>query len=177
MSPSLQDQLLKAGLANKKQAVKAKKAQNHKEKQKRAGKDVVDEASASAESARKAQVERDKALNKQQVELAQQKAVAAQIKQLVSLNRIEERGEESYSFNHDGLVKSISLISAHRSALTRGALALVVVDDKYDLVPRPVADKIAERDDACVVVSNANVETEADDDEYAEFQVPDDLMW
>jgi len=48
VSKSLQDQLLKAGLANKKQAVRAKKAKNSKEKLKRAGKEVDDEVTRSS---------------------------------------------------------------------------------------------------------------------------------
>ena len=177
MSRSLQDQLLKAGLANKKQAVRAKKAKNNKEKQQRAGVDVVDETKLSAEAAREAQVARDKALNKEQVERAREKAITAQIKQLVSLNSIEERGEEKFSFDHGGLIKTISLTNSHRSALVRGALSLVVLDEQYHLVPKPVADKIAERDSACVVVSNTQMDAVDEDDDYADYRVPDDLMW
>jgi len=51
MSKSLQDQLLKAGLANKKQAVKAKKAKNNKEKLKREGKEVLDEVQEAVQKA------------------------------------------------------------------------------------------------------------------------------
>ena len=46
-----------------------------------------------------------------------------------------------------------------------------------ELVPRVIADKIAERD-ASLVVRVARTSTEVDaDDPYAAFQIPDDLMW
>jgi len=65
MGKSLQDQLLKAGLANKKQATKAKKAQHNKQKLKAAGVHVVGEAEQQAQAAQQEQIERDRELNKQ----------------------------------------------------------------------------------------------------------------
>jgi hypothetical protein len=45
------------------------------------------------------------------------------------------------------------------------------------LVPRVIADKIAERDPSMVVrVNKASTEIPADDP-YAAYQIPDDLMW
>ena len=59
-----------------------------------------------------------------------------------------------------------------------GHLAVVRLDDKYELIPVRAAEKIRERDASCVIVCNpqqsgANV----DDDPYADFRIPDDLMW
>ena len=46
-----------------------------------------------------------------------------------------------------------------------------------ELVPRLVADKIAERDPSLVVrVTKASGEVDADDP-YAAYQIPDDFMW
>ncbi len=45
------------------------------------------------------------------------------------------------------------------------------------MVPRVIADKIAERDASLVVrVKKTDTAVEADDP-YAAYQVPDDLMW
>ena len=46
-----------------------------------------------------------------------------------------------------------------------------------ELVPRVIADKIAERDPSLVVRVNKTGTGTAEDDPYAAFQVPDDLMW
>ena len=62
---SLQDQLLKAGLANKKQAVRAKKAKNHKEKLARVGVSVDDEIADATQKARQEKLDKDRELNEQ----------------------------------------------------------------------------------------------------------------
>lgn len=178
MGNSLQDQLLKAGLANKKQAVKARKAQHNKQKLKSAGHVVKDEAEILAEKAQQEQVERDKELNRQKQEAANAKAVQAQIKQLITLNQIEERGEIDFRFTHGSSIKSLMLEAAHRDAVVKGQLCVVTLEKSYAIVPTAVADKIAQRDETVVVLRNTNSD-DADtvEDEYADYQVPDDLMW
>ncbi|MEL7287591.1 MAG: DUF2058 family protein, partial [Pseudomonadota bacterium] len=44
--------------------------------------------------------------------------------------------------------------------------------------PRPVANKIAQRDES-VIIEQKETESDipAEDDPYADFVVPDDLMW
>ena len=54
--------------------------------------------------------------------------------------------------------------------------------EAYELVPAPVAAKIAMRDAALVVVLNqaqakTNDQTADEEDPYANYQIPDDLMW
>ena len=56
-------------------------------------------------------------------------------------------------------------------------LAIVCLGERAELVPRVIADKIAERD-ASLVVRAKKVDAAVDaDDPYAAYQVPDDLMW
>jgi len=176
MGNSLQNQLLKAGLANKKQAVKAKKAKNSKDKLKRAGKDVTDEATRQAEIAAQEKREKDRELNRQKTERDQAAAIVAQVRQLVQMNRIEERGDIEYKFPEGNLVKTLHLTERQRSSVVNGSLAIVKTGESYDLVPRKVAEKIAERAEDTVLVCNTESE-EAAEDEYADFVVPDDLMW
>jgi uncharacterized protein YaiL (DUF2058 family) len=58
-----------------------------------------------------------------------------------------------------------------------GRLVIVCLAGAVELVPRIIADKIAERDPAIVVrVKQASMQVE-EDDPYAAFQIPDDLMW
>ncbi len=174
---SLQDQLFKAGLANKKQAVKARKAQNNKEKLQRQGKAVTDEAAELAEKARQEQVARDRELNRiKQVE-AEAKAVKAQIRQLIKLNQIEERGDTEFSFTHGTQIKSLHLRNEHRDALIKGQLAIVTLDDNYAIVPATVSDKISQRDESLMVLRHSPNDEAPIDDEYADYEVPDDLMW
>lgn len=45
-------------------------------------------------------------------------------------------------------------------------------------MPNTVAAKISQRDENFVVLLNTQQDNEkAVDDEYAEYQIPDDLMW
>jgi len=176
MGNSLQNQLLKAGLANKKQAVKAKKAKNSKDKLKRAGVEVTDEAAQLAEKAEQEKRDRDRELNRAKNERDKAAAIAAQVRQLVQLNRIAERGSIEYKFPEGNLVKTLFLSERQRSSVVNGALAIVKTDESYDLVPRKAAMKIAERAEDSILVCNSETE-ESIDDEYAEFKVPDDLMW
>ena len=178
MAKSLQEQLRQAGLANQKQMVKAKKAQNTKEKMQRKGMDVVDETAVAVKQRDAETLARDRALNEERDRAAQQKAVQAQIQQVIELNAIEQRGDVEYRFDHAGLIKTLMLSAEHRQALIRGALAIVGKGDALNIVPAQAAEKIAERDTSWLVLQNKRDEggTEADD-EYAGYEVPDDLMW
>ena len=88
MSKSLQDQLLKAGLANRKQAVSARKAKNSKDKLKRSGKDIDDEVTQAVEKSQQEKLAKDRQLNDEKNHKARQAAIAAQIAQLIELNAL-----------------------------------------------------------------------------------------
>ncbi|MBB8395098.1 DUF2058 family protein, partial [Escherichia coli] len=48
----------------------------------------------------------------------------------------------------------------------------------YAIIPASVADKIAQRDASSIVLHSAlSAEEQDEDDPYADFKVPDDLMW
>ncbi|MEE9335661.1 MAG: DUF2058 domain-containing protein [Granulosicoccaceae bacterium] len=179
MGNTLQDQLFKAGLANKKQAVKARKAKNTKEKQLRTGQVGDNETDELVKKAIEEQLAKDRHLNSLKTEAANQKATQAQIKQLVALNRIEERGDIEFRFDHDGTIKTLLLSAEQRQALISGKLAIVKDSAAYQIVPWKVAEKIAERDESAVIVNNhSNMPSQNDKgDEYADFVIPDDLMW
>lgn len=177
MGNSLQDQLLRAGVASKKQAVSAKKAKNTKEKHQRKGVEVVDET---AELVAKSDAEKrakDQSLNEQRNAEAQSKAIKAQIIELIKLNRIEERGETEFRYTDNGKIKTLMLQSETRELLIKGKLNIVSIDNQHSIVPGVVAKKIAERDEKAVILSNTSSVEESSEDEYAEYKVPDDLMW
>lgn len=179
MGNSLQDQLLKSGLANKKQAVKARKAKNSKEKLKRTGNQVDDEIERAARQAEESKRDRDRELNKVRTEQAQQRAIAAQVRQLVEMNDLRRPGDTEFKFTEQELIKTISISDQHRRDLINGVLALVKREQRYAIVVRAVAEKIALRDPDCVVVLNNRDEADEEDvdDLYADYKVPDDLLW
>ena len=174
---SLQDQLLKAGLANKKQAVRAKKAKNHKEKLARVGVSVDDEIADATQKARQEKLDKDRELNEQKNQRAEQTAIQAQIAQIIKMNRVAERGEVEFGFSEGKLIKTLLVTERQRGALVAGTLAIVKHQNSYDLVPRKTAEKIAERDEGTVLLCNTETGDQQFEDDYAEFKVPDDLMW
>lgn len=181
---SLQDQLLKAGLVDAKKAKQTDKAKRKQQKVARKSKEeLVDETKVQAQQSRAEKAQRDRALNKQRQEEAEQKAIAAQIKQLIELNRLDKnQGDIAYNFTDDKKIKKIYVSESMQEQLIKGILAIVklTVGDKmtYEVVPAVVAEKIALRDENCVVLVNEkSTETLDEDDPYADYQIPDDLMW
>lgn len=177
--PSLQDQLLKTGLADEKKAKAIRNEKHKKRKQQPKGTVEVSEAEARARQAREEKSERDRQLNLEHQKKAEKKAVQAQIRQLVETNRLDRSsGETSYQFVHDKKIKKIFVDDTMVDQLSRGRLAIVFVNDAYEIVAEGVARKIMERDELAVVVLHDRRKDDAgDDDPYAGYEIPDDLMW
>jgi uncharacterized protein YaiL (DUF2058 family) len=176
---SLQDQFLKAGLVDKN---KVKQANHDKSKQKkverRTGTETVDEARLAALEIQRKNAERARELNAQRDAAATQKAIMAQITQMVQKNRQSKgNGDIAYNFTHANKIERFYVSAAVQGHLVAGRLVIIRQGDSTELVPRVIADKIAERDASLVVrVNKASTEID-EDDPYAAFQIPDDLMW
>ncbi len=179
----LQAQLLKSGLANEAKAREAKAEKRKQDKLKRNnGVEIVDDVKLSAEQLRQQQAERDRELNRQRKLADEQKALAAQIKQIAELNRIaQDANGLAYQFNDSGKIKSIYVADKVRQALVDGRAAIVKIaplESHYEIVPAEVARKIQARDPASVLVLNdVSHDISAEDDPYAAYQIPDDLLW
>lgn len=176
---SLQEQLLKAGLANKK---KAKQAHQDKSKQKKierqTGTKSVNDTKLAALEAQRKNLERTRELNAERVAAANQKAIAAQIAQMVQQSRQGKgNGDIAYNFTHGKTIQRLYVSAAIREDLIAGRLVIIRLGDATELVPRIVADKIAERDPSLVVRVSKTSTLIEEDDPYADFQIPDDLMW
>lgn len=179
MGNSLSDQLLKAGLASKKQARKADQARKRKEKLQRHNKQATtDESTRLAQQAMEKQAHRDRELNRQKQRAAEQKAITAQIRQLIELNRLDrERADTSYQFTDGPTIRQILVTDKMRQQLLQGQLAIIRFDDGYEIIPATVADKIHQRDEQAVVQRNTPQASSDPTDPYADYPVPDDLMW
>lgn len=179
MANSFGDQFLKAGLVSKTQVSKANKSK-HKQKQKEQKQkvEVVNEAAAAARQTAAEKAARDRELNLQQKEELERKAVQAQIRQLIEMNRLpRDEGELGYNFQDGTAIKKLFVSEDAHEKLGRGLLAIVRLDAGYEVIPSIVAEKIKLRDASCIV-SNETTQLElGEDDPYADYQVPDDLMW
>lgn len=180
MALSLQEQLLKAGVADKKAA---KKARSDKRKQQKAKQPASEEAKLAAQQAIEAKKAKDRELNEQQNAIKLERSIAAQVKQLITINRQPRKGGDIVlNFTDDGKIKRMYVTDALHKGVLTGKLAVVVLNDEYELVPIKVADKIAQRSESTVVyiapASDAEQVTDEDqDDWYADFDIPDDLTW
>ena len=181
---SLQEQLLKAGLVDQKKLARAEQEKNKKANlaRKKRGKKPMQTGSP-ARRAQDKKAQRDRELNQKRQQEAQRKALAAEARQLIDLNKQDRsQGEQPYSFVYRGKVKKIYVTEAQRNQLVGGQLAIAtcVTNDgrKFELVPQAVAEKIGERDAAFVVTLDQPTAAEpGENDPYAEYQVPDDLIW
>jgi hypothetical protein len=181
---SLQEQLLKSGLASAAQA-KTVKAEKRKQAQMQRSNNVavVDEAKELALKAQAEKAERDKELNQLRKQQDEQKELQAQVRQLIeghrqSLPRDEDEGV-AYHFSDNKKMKTLYVTETMRSQIINGRLAIVKWEQGYELVSDEVAKKIAARDLASVVVHNPVIEEPEikEDDPYAKYAIPDDLIW
>lgn len=175
---TLQEQMLKAGLVTSKKVAKVQKTAKKSRVQAREAREAVEEN-------KKAQLERDKQLSEQQKQAALAKEYKAQVKQLIEMNRIDiSKGDIGFNFTDNNLIKKIMVDKLTQAQLISGRLAIarLVVDNgsrsEYAIIPASVADKIAQRDANSIVLNSALSQEEQDEeDPYADFKVPDDLMW
>jgi uncharacterized protein YaiL (DUF2058 family) len=173
---NLKSQLLKSGLVDNKRAKKIHQQQLE------AGKAAKDEAKNQVQQAMAEKAEKDRLLNLQLKEEQEKKAILAQIKQLIETNKIDRAGGEvAYQFTDDKKIKKLYVTDLQFNQVTKGIIAIVRFADGYELVPARVAEKIAIRDANLVLVLNLKPETTAtetvEEDPYANYQIPDDLMW
>lgn len=179
---SLQEQLLKSGLVS---VAKAKTVKTDKRKQDQQQRKnnvaVVDEAKELALQAKAEQVERDRLLNQQKQQQEQQKQLQAQVKELIELNKQPQDADGiAYHFNDHNKMKTLYVSSAMREQLVKGRSAIVKFEGGgYEVVSSDVAQKLRLRDARSVIVDNAvsAADEGGKDDPYADFQIPDDLLW
>lgn len=180
MAGSLQDQLLKMGMVDKKKAKKTQHQKRQNRKATKAGKQVEGEdlKAELAKAAREKQ-QRDLALNKQRDQEQAQLALVAEVRQIVSQHRVEidKEADIAYNFTHHSKIKKLYVESQQQKQLTWGQLAIAEVDESYYLIPDKIAERIEQRMPEMVVRIVADADSAKDDDPYADYEIPDDLMW
>lgn len=178
---SLQDQLLKSGLVSTAQAKSAKSDKRKQTQQQRKNNvTVVDEVKELAIKAQAEKVERDRELNQIRQQQEQHKQLLAQVKQLIELNKQPKDADGlAYHFSDNNKIKTLYVSEAMREQIIRGQLAIVKLEEAYEVISAEVAKKISLRNAASVIVSNEPRVNAVDntDDPYSAYQIPDDLIW
>lgn len=178
----LQEQLLKAGLVKKSKLAEVAREQNRARHAK--GAPTPSEIQLEAERARAGKAERDRALEAERKAQARSAELRAQARQIIQDRRVPRSGEGEYRFTADGAIRTVLVSEDLRRQLSTGALVIVRLDDRYELLPRAAAEKVRERDAAMIVLDHGQAagsgpEAASSEDEayYAQFKVPDDLVW
>ncbi len=178
----LQEQLLKAGLVKKSKVAEVAREQNKARHAK--GPSEFDLIHVEAERVRADKAERDRALAAEHKAKARVTELRAQARQIIEDKKLPRAGEIEYRFTANGAIRTVLVNEEVRKMLSSGAVVIVCVGDRYDLLPRSAGDKVRERDASMIVldhrsgdIATSSVETSDDDAYYAQFKVPDDLAW
>jgi hypothetical protein len=180
MNNPFQEQLLKAGLVTKQQVNKVKQEKKQKNKQQHSKKAApIDEARLKAQKAADEKAKRDRELNKKKQEDAQKKAISIEINQLITDNCLARSDdcEIIYNFEHNKKVKRIYVNEEMKQQIIQGKLGIARIEGRYELVPKTVAEKILQRNDKRIILFSPEQQTADENDPYADYQIPDDLMW
>lgn len=185
MGQSLQDQLLNAGIAKPKQAKKARQDKTRRNKAARkSGK-----PQATAEQALSKEVDAAQAAKRAADRKRAQKANAEreqreqkrQVTQIIDENRIDigtpPEGEPPYSYTVKGRIRRLPVSRDQRQRLANGKLAIVRYDGKTSLISTATAERLEALIPKSVFRNSAPENTSDPDDPYADYEIPDDLMW
>ncbi|RKZ81219.1 MAG: DUF2058 domain-containing protein [Gammaproteobacteria bacterium] len=183
MAGSLQDQLLKIGAVDKK---KAKKSQHQKRKEVtktrkaiKSGEKFEPQAlTQEMQQSKRDKQQRDLDLNKQRDADRGKKALIADVRQIVQQHTVDipKDADVSYNFEHNNKIKKLFITSEQQKQLILGQLAIVVSGESHALIPDKIAEKIESRLPDIVIRSQEEHDSD-EDDPYADYQIPDDLMW
>lgn len=182
MGNSLQEQLLKAGLIDQKRIDQAEQDKRKKARQPQPGKKAAKKARPAKPAPTPEQLEKaekDRELERQRREVQRQREVAAEVRQLVRGHKVARTpGDDDIPFNFDnkGKIKRLYLAPALHRKVSAGELVIVNDNGVFELVDPAIAEKIRQRNPSLVIDLPEEKPPEADDP-YAEFKVPDDLMW
>ncbi|MFD1437531.1 DUF2058 domain-containing protein [Acinetobacter terrae] len=174
---ALQAQLLKAGLVDNKKAKKLSKQAVHEQ---RTGQSNEAELKAKIAQDKQEKLAKDQALDLEKKRLLQGKELKAAIIQMINQHKIRDiDGEVSYQFIDDSKIKKIYLNQQIYNALVSGSLVIAKESEGYAVLPKALADRINDKMEGFIIVNNSekNEQITDEEDPYAAYVIPDDLMW
>ena len=174
---ALQAQLLKAGLVDNKKAKKLSKQAVH---EKRTGDSTESEIKAKIEQDKQAKIAKDQAIEQEKKAILQEKELKASIMQMINQQKIRDTdGEVSYQFIDEAKIKKVYINQQIYNALVAGSLVIAKEAENYAFLPKALADRINAKMEGFIIVNNSekNEDTTDEEDPYAAYVIPDDLMW
>lgn len=191
MSDSLKDQLLKAGFKEPKTATKAKNTGKNPvrkggpgKKSSHPGRKTSDQNKAPSSHTIKSRATNKAAKDQANAgqdaaALAEKKRVKAAIKELIEASALKDfKGETAYSFVLGKKVRQLFVNADAHKKLSDGEWVITRLNGNTQLIPLDqVGPILALNPDWAIVQNQAEGDQSADDDDYKDFQIPDDLTW
>ena len=179
---SLQDQLMNSGLVNKQKAKQAQTEKRRKAKQKKKkGVVEVSDVQVTIQGNIESQKQKDLERNQQTQQALAIRAAHGKLIQMIAQHCEKNyQGELDYHFTYDNKVKRIAVNPQIQQGLINGHFAICVLNEEFYLINKEAAEKLQEIDASVLVALHDQSKKTTDDNEedpYAEFAVPDDLMW
>lgn len=175
---ALQAQLLKAGLVDNKKAKKLTKQAQHEQ---RTGHNDDAQIKAEIERAKQEKLAKDQALDSEKQRILEQKALKASIIQMIKQHQVgQTEGDVAYQFIDENKIKKVYINQQIYNALVSGSLVIAKDQESYAFLPKALADKIDQKMQGFVLINkNTEKNDQATDEEdpYAAYVIPDDLMW
>ena len=173
---ALQAQLLKAGLVDNKKAKKLSKQAVHEQ---RTGVSKDAEVKAKIEQDKQQKMARDQALEQEKKAALQEKELKAAIMQMINQHKIRDTDGDSVNQFIDGTIKKVYINQQIYNALVAGSLVIAKENEAYAFLPKALAERINQKMEGFILVNNSqsNADTTDEEDPYAAYVIPDDLMW
>ena len=174
---ALQAQLLKAGLVDNKKAKKLSKQAVH---EKRTGDSNEAEIKAKIERDKQEKMAKDQAIELAKKQALHEKELIAAIQQMIGQHKIRDTdGEIAYQFIDENKIKKIYINQQIYNALVAGSLVIAKENESYACLPKALAERINGKMEGFIIVNNSEntQETTDEEDPYAAYVIPDDLMW
>lgn len=180
MSDSLREQMLKAGFKEPASDTKKRSGKSQKNKSGQRGQasgthqSRAPKQQAGPSSIERATIEKRKAEAEQ---IAERKRVKAEIKSLIDTDKIDDtKGEIAHSYVIGKRIKQMFVSETIRKQLLAGTSVITRLNGATYIIPSLTGEKVCTLNPDWVVVTPSS-EAPSEDDDYADFQVPDDLTW
>lgn len=203
MSDSLRDQLLQAGF---KPAAKTEQKKNHAKKHKRASgtrahshsNDAKGSANAKAANGaptashtagkkqsrgKKSSAKKEPIINElseiERLEAIERKEKKQKIATLIESNAVKDhKGDAAYSYMAGNKVRQMFVSEDCRNKLANSELVITRLNGNTWLIPPDIGEAILSINPDWAVIANKDASEESGtNDDYADFQIPDDLQW
>ncbi|MEB3766482.1 DUF2058 domain-containing protein [Acinetobacter sp. MD2] len=174
---ALQAQLLKSGLVDNKKAKKLTKQAQHEQ---RLGRDDRADLKASIQQHQLDKLSKDQQLDAEKQRVLEVKTLKANIIQMIGQHKIKNfEGDVTYQFIDENKIKKVYLNQQIYNALVNGSLVIAKENEQYAYLPHALAERIEQKMVGFILwnKSEDNQQTTDEEDPYAAYVIPDDLMW